>query len=474
MSKYRVNPRLKNILQNPIVAIVIVVLIVAIVIFIGRGRSTDTGYYCQGVYINNVEMSRYTRDEGERLLTAWADSYTEAEYTLTCEAGTWKFSPKDMGAEFNTTEVLAKAWNLGHAGSSKDRSNTQQALRYKPEELWTEFSYNEEKLDAFIEKIAEAVYIEPIDAEIVLTATQPVVVGDSVDGRELNRESLRETLVRVMQYGNDTQVIQLPVEPKEPAVSSDSAGDGLQLIVTYSTTLTTSTTARYGNVRQALSNFNGFEIRPGETVSFNEVVGPRTAIRGYVEGTVYYGGTVTTGMGGGVCQASSTLYGALMKAGIDVIERHHHSLVVSYCEASMDAAVSEDAMDDFVFVNNTEHTMYIYTEVVNKDRATVYVYSGKPEYRIELVSTITQEYIKNPAIEYEKDYSGEYAYYTDQYVLKSEGKLGRKSMLERVYYDWNTGAEVKRETVSEDYYAGERDTYYVGVHDPKTDAIVNN
>ena len=66
------------------------------------------------------------------------------------------------------------------------------------------------------------------------------------------------------------------------------------------------------------------------------------------------------------------------------------------------------------------------------------------------------------------DYSGEHAYYVGDYVLKSEGKLGRKSRLERVYYDWVTGEEVKRETLSDDYYSGERDTYYVGVHDPVT------
>ena len=84
----------------------------------------------------------------------------------------------------------------------------------------------------------------------------------------------------------------------------------------------------------------------------------------------------------------------------------------------------------------------------------------------ELVSTILQNDIKNTAVTYVKDESGKYAYYTDEYKLKKEGKLGRRSKLERVFYDWNTGEEVKRELVSEDYYSGERDTYWVGVHKP--------
>ena len=112
-----------------------------------------------------------------------------------------------------------------------------------------------------------------------------------------------------------------------------------------------------------LNNFNAFEVKVGEAVSFNEVVGARTALRGYKEATVYYGATITEGVGGGICQASSTLYAAVLQAGMDVIERHAHTMVVAYCKASMDAAVSEDAQDDFVFVNNTDYNIYIYTDV---------------------------------------------------------------------------------------------------------------
>ena len=162
----------------------------------------------------------------------------------------------------------------------------------------------------------------------------------------------------------------------------------------------------------------------------------------------------------------STLYGALMYAGMTTVERHHHSLVVDYCEASMDAAVSEDAMDDFVFMNDTAYAIYIYTSVINKESATVYIYSNRPEYRIDLVSTIIQNNIKNPNIEVRVDTSGKIAQYTSQRILYKEGKLGRRSMLERVYYDWDTGREVKREVLSEDYYSGERDVYMTGMLAP--------
>lgn len=106
-----------------------------------------------------------------------------------------------------------------------------------------------------------------------------------------------------------------------------------------------------------------------------------------------------------------------------------------------------------MFCNDTDYTIYIYTSVTS-EAATVMIYGRRPDYRIELVSTILQNDIKNTAVTYVKDESGKYAYYTDEYKLKKEGKLGRRSKLERVFYDWNTGEEVKRELVSEDYYSG--------------------
>ena len=461
VKKVKIRPGV--LLSNPIVAVAVVALAVLAFILIRNSVRTGSDYYCDGVYINDVNMSVYTKNQGETMLNDWAETLLNTKYTLVYEDKSWDFVPKDMGASINTETVLKQAWNLGHTGTTQDKNSVKQSLRYNPEKFNTEFTFDEQKLDTYIDKIYNEVYVAPVDADILITATKPVVLSESKTGLELNAEELKTMLTDVMLNGGDT-VINLPVETKQPAVSSDDAEYGLQLIVTYSTSLESSSSARCGNVKLALSNFNGFAVAPGEIVSFNEIVGERSAVRGYVEAPVYYGASVTTGIGGGVCQASSTLYGAVLKAGMDIIERNNHSLVVGYCEASMDAAVSEDAAQDFVFANNTEHTIYLYTEVINKEKATVYVYGARPEYRIELISTVLQNNIKNSSINTVKDTTGIYAYYTDEYVLKSEGKLGRKSMLERVYYDWDTGEEVKRETISNDYYTGERDTYYVGIH----------
>ncbi len=453
---------LKDLLANPFVAIVLVVVIVAGFVFIRRARTIDNDYYLKGVYINSVDMSAYTKEQGENMLNQWANDILNAQYRLTYGQKTWTLSPKDVGASINTAEVLEKAWFFGHTGSAADRENMMMSLKYSPQELWTKFTYDEEALKAYIAKIGKEVYIAPQDADILLDTDKPVLLSQSKDGRALNEEALFDTLNRAMMDGVSRE-IPLPVEEKPAAISSGDAEEGLQLIVSYQTSLEGSSSARRSNIRTALSNFNAFEVKVGEAVSFNEVVGSRTTLRGYKEATVYYGATITEGVGGGICQAASTLYAAVLQAGMDVIERHNHSMVVAYCKASMDAAVSEDAQDDFVFVNNTDYNIYIYTDVT-REYATVNIYGRRPQYRIELYSTILQNNIKNTSIVTVPDETGVYAYYVDDYTLKKEGKLGRRSMLERIYYDWDTGLEVKREEISQDYYEGERDIYWVGVH----------
>ena len=453
---------LKDLFSNPLFAIFLVAAIVAGFVIFKRSGTINNDYYLKGVYINSVDMSAYTKEQGESMLNQWADKLVNAQYRLVYQDKSWTFSPKDVGASINTEDILEKAWFFGHTGSAADRENMMMSLRYSPQELWTEFTYDEEALKSFIAQIAREVYVAPQDADILLDTYQPVILSQSKDGLALDEEALFNTLHTAMMEGVSKE-IELPVEKKPAAISSGDAAEGLQLIVTYQTSLEGSSSARRSNIRTALANFNAFEVKVGEAISFNEVVGSRTTLRGYKEATVYYGATITEGVGGGICQASSTLYAAVLQAGMDVIERHNHSMVVSYCKASMDAAVSEDSQDDFVFVNNTDYNIYIYTDVT-RDYAIVNIYGRKPDYRIELYSTILQNDIKNTSITTVPDESGIYAYYTDEYTLKKEGKLGRRSMLERIYYDWETGLEVKREEISQDYYEGERDTYWVGVH----------
>lgn len=119
---------------------------------------------------------------------------------------------------------------------------------------------------------------------------------------------------------------------------------------------------RANNIKVASQSINGAVIEPGETFSYNETVGPTTKKNGYKLGKIFVRGKKSEGYGGGVCQVSSTLYNAAEKAGMEIVERHHHSLPVNYVEKGKDAATSYGVID-FKFANTKEYPVMIQSNV---------------------------------------------------------------------------------------------------------------
>ena len=136
----------------------------------------------------------------------------------------------------------------------------------------------------------------------------------------------------------------------------DTTGLNINLNITGSTVIASRTTtynAKIGraiNVGLAADAIDGTLLMPGETFSYNATVGPRTTAKGYVEATVYNSGEITTGIGGGICQVSSTLYAAMIDCGLPATERHAHSLPVHYLPKGYDATVAYGSLD-LKFVN---------------------------------------------------------------------------------------------------------------------------
>ena len=216
----------------------------------------------------------------------------------------------------------------------------------------------------------------------------------------------------------------------------------------------------------------GFQVNPGDTIDFNEIVGPRTEARGFQKAPEYAGNETTTGVGGGVCQASTTLYDAVLMANMTILERHSHNMTVAYVEPSQDAAV-EYGSKNLVFRNDTDHAIYIYTSV-DRENATVTIYGTRPEYHYELQSVVIDEK-KSDRKRYEYDMDGKYVYYiTDKPVLKTKGHGSCQSEGWLVAYDWDTKEEVSREQISYDAYVAGMNVYWRGVHDADGNVVDPN
>ncbi len=200
----------------------------------------------------------------------------------------------------------------------------------------------------------------------------------------------------------------------------------MQLISSFSTDYSTSKEERAHNVALACSNFCWLVVKKGETLSFNTVVGLRSEERGYKNAKVIVSGEYTEGVGGGVCQVSTTLYNAWIRAGMSAKSAQSHSLPSSYCGLSQDATVSE--FIDMVLVNDSDYDVIVNGYTKNKK---IYfdVYGHPLQYKINLRSEITEVLQPpEPIVEWSDELTGEIQQDEEgEYTVVKKSSVGYKS-----------------------------------------------
>ncbi len=209
-----------------------------------------------------------------------------------------------------------------------------------------------------VERIYNEVKKDPVDAYYT---TNPFSVQPSENGVDFNI-SLDEAKSIVTAEKKDEYSI--PLKFISPKVTTNMIGTEAfpDLLSSYSTRFSTYDKNRSTNITLAARKVNGTVLMPGETFSYNKVVGARTIAAGYKEAGVYVNGQVTTGIGGGICQVSSTLYNAAVYANLDIVQRTNHMFVSSYVPISRDATVSYGSLD-FQFKNNRNYPIKIVCSV---------------------------------------------------------------------------------------------------------------
>lgn len=212
----------------------------------------------------------------------------------------------------------------------------------------------------------------------------------------------------------------------------------------FTTKYNVSNTARSTNLKLAASKINGKIISPGEEFSYNKSVGARTISAGYQEAKIYSNGEVVDGIGGGICQISSTLYNSCVLANLNIIERHNHQFLTSYVSAGRDATVSYGAKD-FKFKNTRSYPIKIDLSVENGIvKCSILGLKEEKEYNIDFnVETIS---ITDPPIKYEEDSSLSYG-------VEKVTVNGSKGMSVKVYKITSLdGKIISKDVLSEDTY----------------------
>ena len=268
-----------------------------------------------------------------------------------------------------------------------------------------------------VEKIHNEIYKEPVDAYY---QTNPFTVYPSENGLDFNI-SLDDAKNLITSENKEEYII--PLKVLYPNVTTNMIGTEAfpDQLSSYSTKYSTKDTDRTTNLRLAANKINGTVLMPGETFSYNKVVGARTIAAGYKEAPIYVSGEVVDGLGGGICQITSTLYNAVIYANLEVTQRSNHQFVPSYVTASRDATVVYGSID-FQFKNNRNYPIKLVCSV-SGGIASFQIFGLKQDddYEVEISS-------------YETGRTST-AIYSEAYkILKKGGKVVKTELLSKDTY----------------------------------------
>lgn len=236
-----------------------------------------------------------------------------------------------------------------------------------------------------IDKIHNEIYKEPVNAYYT---TNPYVVYPHENGVDFNI-SVDEAKAMLNEVKDEYEI---PLKYTAPSVTTNMIGTEAfpDLLAKFSTNYNARDTDRTTNLRLAAEKINGTVLMPGETFSYNTVVGERTIAAGYKEAAMYQNGEVVDGLGGGICQISTTLYNAVLYSNLEIVERRNHQFVPSYAKAGRDATVVYGSID-FKFKNTRNYPVKILCTVSGGvAKCEIYGLKENPDYDVEITSRVTE------------------------------------------------------------------------------------
>jgi len=477
-AKERRNAKIRRGIFALLGAVIVVALLT--VGIIGGSRLVDikktldqgSSVFYPNIFVNNIPLAGKTLDEAAVLVTQQVSHLISSwKITLRTQDGrSWDITGKDLKMKYDVADQLDQLWAIGHTGSSAARYEQVKALEDEPVMRYTTLSYDLSGVNQILTQIKSEVDKPPVSATRVNDETKwpPFSYTDDQPGQQLDISGLNERIAEMVDK-LESGVVDLTPTPVQAPVTREYLEGQIVKLAEYETSIGKTgdyVEARHENIRIGTEKFDKLIIKSGESVSFNKVAGKRTASNGYQPALELAYGEYVEGYGGGICQVSSTLYNAVVNAGLSVTKRTQHSLPSSYVPLGLDATVQDDRLD-FVFKNTTNADIYISTEYYKNKKnywTSKFIIHGRPDpdgYTYKLESEVVEE-IPIPEPTYIPDKDARYVVYDDEEKQTSEGQEGHVVNVYLVTMDKN-GLEISRELKYTDNYKTVQPKIYVGV-----------
>ena len=374
--------------------------------------SQDAQTIADGVKIGSVDVSGMTGSDAENAVTEYINSLKTATFTLTgAEDKTVEATAEDMGVTADVDSAVEKAQAVGKSGSLIRRYKETQDLKKADVVIDMKLQVDKQKTANLLYANGDSLNVKAVNMGLKRENGAFTVI-DGQDGQEVDYVqsvyAINDFLVEQWDGSNNT--IQLVVSDVKPEGSEEELAKVKDVLGTFTTKFPLNSAGRTQNVTRGCESINGSVVYPGEEFSADAAMRPYTEDNGYALAASYSNGTTVESFGGGICQVSTTLYNAVIRAELEVTARFNHSMTVGYVDLSADAAIAGD-YKDFKFVNNSDAPIYIEGSCSGGVLTfTVYGEETRPANRQVSFESETLETI-NPEVQYNVTSSQPVGYY---------------------------------------------------------------
>ncbi len=338
-------------------------LIAAGIVFSGTGtvraEEAETELrIADGVYIGSVSVGGMTEAEAKSAMDEYLLGLKGAAFTLKGADGSFQAAAKDLGISMDTEEMVKEALAVTHSGSLISRYKETKDLEGSGLVLDMNLEVDKQAAARLIYAHRGELDVEMVDNGLKRENGRFVFVPGKA-GKEVDVvESVYLINDRLKDWNGAESEIELVSKEVSPRGSEEELAKVKDVLGTFSTDFGTSGSNRIKNIKNGCDKINGKIVYPGEEFSVYESMCPFTQENGYEPAGSYLNGRVVDSIGGGICQVSTTLYNAAIRAELDITMRFNHSMIVDYVQPSEDAAIA-GTYKDLHFVNNYEVPIYL-------------------------------------------------------------------------------------------------------------------
>lgn len=377
-------------------------------------QNTYTNKVIPGVFVEDMYIGELTQEEVRSIFTAKNEKIHQTSFILSHENESATISAEELNIGYDTNLIAEQAMSLGKNSNVLTDMAIIIDSYLNGIVLKASYTANPEALKKNLTEFDKKITVEPVDALFSVQNNRVTAFQQSQNGQAIDYKKLTEQFEQYVEkiINNDAPpviALQIPITVIEPEVTTEKANNlGIVEVLSQGVShFVGSIPNRVHNVALAASKINGVLIAPDEVFSFNKTIGDISKYTGYKEAYVISGGKTILGDGGGVCQVSTTLFRAVLNAGIPVEERYGHAYRVGYYEQQsapgLDATIYVPTVD-FKFKNDTKHHILIQSYVDPTTMSLVFtLYGTKDGRQVTVTNPVISSQTPAPAPIYQDD-----------------------------------------------------------------------